>query len=215
MDENRSFHVFRRSPIFWHRFKTGNTKRIICFVAMLLFAGSCEREERDLHVTAPSANPVYSVQLSPLVPGTTQPSTLPAGPTLGLHVRNDYEHNAYAMSEGQRLYEQMNCKGCHDMGGGDIGPALMDDQWIYGHEPEQIFATIVQGRPNGMPSYGTRLPEYQIWQLTAYVRSLSGILRKDAAPGRQDHMKGPPPPTSEDPEQPRDSTLPKSAEMPQ
>ena len=30
----------------------------------------------------------------------------------------------------------------------------MDDKWIYGYEPEQIFATISQGRPNGMPAFG-------------------------------------------------------------
>jgi cytochrome c oxidase cbb3-type subunit 3 len=30
----------------------------------------------------------------------------------------------------------------------------MDDQWVYGDAPQNLFATIVQGRPNGMPSFG-------------------------------------------------------------
>lgn len=174
---------------------------------------SCEREERDFRIEPPSVDPVNSVQLTTLVPGTTQPSTQPAT-TRHLFVRNDYEDNAYDMAEGQRLFVHMNCKGCHAMGGGDIGPPLMDDKWIYGSQPEQVFATIVQGRPNGMPAWGTKLPEYQIWQLVAFVRSMSGLARKDASPGRPDHMKGPPPPHTKDEEQPKDSALPKSAEMP-
>jgi cytochrome c oxidase cbb3-type subunit 3 len=69
-----------------------------------------------------------------------------------------------------------------------MGPALMDDYWIYGSEPQNIFATIVQGRPNGMPSFRNRIPEYQVWELAAYVRSLSGLLPKDVAPNRTDEM---------------------------
>ena len=30
----------------------------------------------------------------------------------------------------------------------------MDAEWIYGSHPEQIYSDIVQGRPNGMPSFG-------------------------------------------------------------
>jgi cytochrome c oxidase cbb3-type subunit 3 len=129
-------------------------------------------------------------------------------------VKNEYEENAFALTEGQMLYNYFNCVGCHAHGGGGIGPALMDDEWIYGHNPEQIFATIVQGRPNGMPSFQGRIPDYQVWQLAAYVRSMSGLVPKDAAPGRTDHMAGPPPPNSKKQEQPKNSTLPKSAEMP-
>jgi hypothetical protein len=41
-----------------------------------------------------------------------------------------------------------NCNGCHANGGGDKGPALMDDKWLFGGEIENIYAKIVQGRPN-------------------------------------------------------------------
>jgi hypothetical protein len=33
------------------------------------------------------------------------------------------------------------------------------------------------------------VPEHQVWQLVAYVQSLSGNVPKDAAGGREDHMQ--------------------------
>jgi cytochrome c oxidase cbb3-type subunit 3 len=40
-----------------------------------------------------------------------------------------------------------------------------------------------------MPSFRGKLPDYQVWQLAAYVRSMSGLsTSRDAAPGRDDHM---------------------------
>src|SRR5216110_3130968 len=117
-------------------------KRPTLPIALLIIVGagilivSCKREERNFRVESPSADAVYSVQLSELHPGTTQPSsqptTQPSHPT-----KNDYEENAYAISEGQRLYNAYNCSGCHANGGGGIGPPLMDDLWAYGHRPEQ------------------------------------------------------------------------------
>jgi cytochrome c oxidase cbb3-type subunit 3 len=65
----------------------------------------------------------------------------------------------------------------------------MDDRWIYGSDPENIFSTIVEGRPNGMPSFRGKIPDYQVWQLVAYVQSLSGNVPKDAAGGRPDSMQ--------------------------
>jgi cytochrome c oxidase cbb3-type subunit 3 len=70
-----------------------------------------------------------------------------------------------------------------------MGPPLMDDKWIYGSEPQKIFETIVQGRPNGMPAFGNKIVSDQVWQIVAYVRSMSGLLRKDVAPGRTDDMQ--------------------------
>jgi cytochrome c oxidase cbb3-type subunit 3 len=70
-----------------------------------------------------------------------------------------------------------------------MGPALMDEKWIYGSDPENIFATIEEGRPNGMPSFRGRIPEQQIWQLVGYVQSLSHNVKRDAANGRPDDMQ--------------------------
>ena len=99
-----------------------------------------------------------------------------------------YEANAYHISQGQQLYDRFNCTGCHAHGGGDIGPALMDQEWIYGGKAEQIVATLIQGRPNGMPSFRNMLTEQQMWQIAAYVRSMSGNVPKDAVSSRGDTM---------------------------
>ena len=64
----------------------------------------------------------------------------------------------------------------------------MDDKWIYGGSIEQIVQTIREGRPNGMPSFRGRIPDDQIWELAAYVRSMSGNVPTDAAPTRNDDM---------------------------
>jgi len=69
-----------------------------------------------------------------------------------------------------------------------MGPALIDNYWTYGSEPENIHETILRGRPNGMPAWEGRIPDFQVWQLVAYVRSLGNLEPKAATPVRQDHM---------------------------
>jgi cytochrome c oxidase cbb3-type subunit 3 len=138
----------------------------------------CEREKRQFR-QIPATAAGQPVSMSDLHPsGSTPPP-----PT-----KLADEKNAWDLSEGKRLFSWFNCVGCHAHGGGAIGPPLMDNKWIYGSDPANIFATIVEGRPNGMPSFRGKIPEYQVWQLVAYVRSLSGMAPSDAAPGRSDHM---------------------------
>jgi len=84
-----------------------------------------------------------------------------------------YYDNPDAVNTGKRLFQQYNCSGCHSNGGGGMGPSLMDGVWIYGDRLEQIHQTLVDGRPNGMPSWGGKIPDQQLWQISAYVRSLS------------------------------------------
>lgn len=83
-----------------------------------------------------------------------------------------YDEDPHAIAEGKRLYSWYNCSGCHFAGGGGIGPPLMDDEWIYGREPQNILATILEGRPEGMPSYRGKLPQEHALKIVAYVRSL-------------------------------------------
>ena len=65
---------------------------------------------------------------------------------------------------------------------------LIDDEWIYGSSSPQIVATLIQGRPNGMPSYRRLLTEQQMWQIAAYVRSMAGQVPKDVPPSRGDTL---------------------------
>jgi cytochrome c oxidase cbb3-type subunit 3 len=109
------------------------------------------------------------------------------------------ERNAYALAQGRIYYRWFNCTGCHAQGGGAIGPPLMDENWIYGKDPDAIFATIMEGRPNGMPSFRGRIPEEQAWQIVAYVRSMSCLVSSDSAPNRGDTLLGGPPENLRDP----------------
>jgi cytochrome c oxidase cbb3-type subunit 3 len=149
-------------------------------ILLLLAAISCEREERRFREMPSAAGRRNTERLTSLVPGPY---------TADVKVNNPYGYNAFAISEGKRLFSWYNCQGCHANGGGGMGPPLMDERWRYGSDPEQIFATIWEGRPNGMPSFRAKIPEYQVWQLVAYVQSLSGNVPKDAAGGRQDDMQ--------------------------
>ena len=148
----------------------------LCAIGLVAVLCGCDREER-----VGRGKPLAETIPSPLSRGDPRAKL--------------YEQNAYAIAQGQRLYIWMNCVGCHFHGGGGMGPPLMDDRWRYGGSIEQIAATIYQGRPGGMPSWKGRLTEQQIWQLAAYVRTLSGQQRKDAVSARADTMSNTPPQT--------------------
>jgi cytochrome c oxidase cbb3-type subunit 3 len=139
---------------------------------------ACKREQRQF--TAPPATfKPYIVTMSEIHPGSTGP---PAP------MQNPSDERAFDANQGKQLFQQYNCAGCHFNGGGGIGPPLMDAQWIYGSNPENIYDTIIEGRPNGMPSFRAKIPDDQVWKLVSYVRSMSGQLRKDVAPTRNDDM---------------------------
>jgi cytochrome c oxidase cbb3-type subunit 3 len=53
-----------------------------------------------------------------------------------------------------------------------MGPSLRDQVWLYGSRDDQIFDSIAEGRSNGMPAWGTKIPENQIWELVAYIKSM-------------------------------------------
>jgi len=162
------------------RFRTASAVAL----AVLLLAG-CERERREYHA-APTQAPGTQPRLSTLQPGADQATPASA---IGRH----YENNAYHVSQGSKWYRWFNCNGCHGNGGGAIGPALMDARWRYGGSIDEVHASIMDGRPNGMPSWRGKLTDQQAWQLSAYVRSLSGNVRKDAVPSRLDGMRSTPP----------------------
>ena len=145
--------------------------------------GSCRRETRRLQ-----KNPLSGARAEGIRVGQLQPAPQPVAPVAPDNP-GAYEANSYAISEGQRLYNWFNCVGCHAHGGGAIGPPLMDDIWIYGNDPANIFASIVEGRPNGMPSFRARIADYQVWQIVAYVRSLGGLEPTSATPARDDHLQ--------------------------
>lgn len=170
-------------------------ERVLAVALCATLMAACEREKRDFAGPQPnSGGPGPSlVGLQP--GGVTEQPRDPRGVV--------YENNAYHISQGQNLFRWMNCTGCHANGGGDSGPALMDDEWRYGGDIDHIFASIDQGRPNGMPSFRGKLPPEQIWELAAYVRTLGGNVRKDAVPSRNEGMSAIPPLTQKEPAAPK------------
>jgi cytochrome c oxidase cbb3-type subunit 3 len=157
-------------------------------IALVALLWGCNRDQKQ-----PRGTP-----LGETVPAAVSPDTIfPGGSTFPpLDPRAAaYERNAYQIAQGQQLFTMMNCVGCHSHGGGGMGPALMDGKWRYGGRIDQIAASIADGRPNGMPAWRSKLTGQQIWQLAAYVRSLSGQVRKDAVGARADTMSNTPPQT--------------------
>jgi cytochrome c oxidase cbb3-type subunit 3 len=155
--------------------------RVFAAGCCLLALAACQRERRDLR-PAPATLTIFAdaARQSDLHPGGKQVVAAASTP---------YEGSAYAISEGQRLFSWYNCSGCHANGGGGIGPPLIKNEWIYGVEPANLFDTIVKGRPNGMPTWAGRIPEYQIWQIVAFVRSLNMLEPKSATPPRTDTIE--------------------------
>lgn len=98
------------------------------------------------------------------------------------------ETNATLMTEasdikaGKALFSQ-HCVICHNPDGEGIegsGPNLTDDYWIYGNDIKDVFATIKNGRPGGMPEHNSKLNPIQIQQVSSYVLQLEE--KEGAAP---------------------------------
>jgi mono/diheme cytochrome c family protein len=89
-----------------------------------------------------------------------------------------YEETPEAIASGQRIFESQTCVRCHKPAGqAGLGPTLTDAEWVYGGEPEEIFESIMNGRPRGMAPYSGRLSVQEVWHLVAYLRSTSGAGR--------------------------------------
>jgi cytochrome c oxidase cbb3-type subunit 3 len=141
---------------------------VLCAVAAL---GGCKRHDRFAkaeHVSQVEEawDTVQRVRPGPGKPGAE------AYRSRALPVENPYAGDVKAIQEGRRLYQWMNCNGCHAQGGGSIGPPLWDDQWRYGGRGVDIAESILFGRPDGMPAFAGHLPVDQAWRIVAYVQSM-------------------------------------------
>jgi cytochrome c oxidase cbb3-type subunit III len=166
-----------------YRNNMSNPARAAAIAAATLLAAPLSHAQPAPDV-APTDSGRQFVPTSTLFPGGGQPP--PADPRGA-----EFEGNPQAIAEGARLFDWYNCSGCHFHGAGGMGPALIDPQWRYGGKIGQIHETLVQGRPNGMPSWGGKIPDEQLWQIAAYVKSLS---QSSAANGTGQTMPQTPPP---------------------
>ena len=109
----------------------------------------------------------FVVHLEHIRPG----GTAPRGTTL----TNPYAGNASAIATGAKLFIAYNCLDCHGAeGSGAMGPSLADGRWHFGGDDSELFESIYQGRPDGMPAWDSTIAPDQIWMLVSYVKSLNG-----------------------------------------
>lgn len=103
---------------------------------------------------------------------TTEPGLVP----------DDAELHGYAVARGAAVYRS-HCSQCHGAGAaGTSGyPNLLDDDWLWGGDIEDIALTVRHGirnvsdpaaRWSEMPSFGGILDDSQITAVVAYVQSL-------------------------------------------
>jgi cytochrome c oxidase cbb3-type subunit III len=89
--------------------------------------------------------------------------------------KNPLEGNRDAIRNGGAMF-RTRCAGCHGPDArGDRGPDLTS-LWASGVSDDRIFETVRQGVPGSeMPGADPlRVPDREIWQVLAYVRTLAG-----------------------------------------
>ena len=90
-------------------------------------------------------------------------------------LRNPYEGDQARVAQGSKLFIAYNCVDCHGAdGSGAMGPSLADGRWHFGGSAGEVVQSIYEGRPDGMPAWGGRIDDQQIWTLVSYVRTLGG-----------------------------------------
>ena len=112
----------------------------------------------------PSSGNMLTVPLVHIVPGGVNV------PTIESPVKND----SNAAQRGMKYFISFNCVGCHAAnGGGGMGIALSNRAFKFGDKPAQIYTVISHGAPLGMPAWGSVLPDNVIWDIVAYIQSIS------------------------------------------
>ena len=146
---------------------------LIALAAVMVVVGAAtaaslpRRELGERRQKATTTAPVLIAHPDNIQPGLTvvRPQAI---------LSNPREHDPKAVGEGKVLFVSYNCADCHgDEGSGNVGPSLQDGRWHFGGTVGDVYESIEEGRPDGMPAWGGRISESEIWALVAYVRTLS------------------------------------------
>jgi cytochrome c oxidase cbb3-type subunit III len=133
--------------------------------ALGLLGGAADLPTDTQKPEAPTAARLLDVPVTHIVPGN-----IDVKPDIKSPVAGDSD----AINRGMKYFANFNCSGCHAANaGGGMGPALSNHSFKFGSDPANIYLTITQGRPTGMPAWGTLLPSNVIWDLVAYIESIS------------------------------------------
>lgn len=163
--------------------------RTLACLALLVCLSACRREAQDIRggaqgdVALPQGqDAVMKIADSTGLPAEGVLSRVALGDIAGAgnntaetSVKSPYWGDMAAIKAGHDLFVSMNCAGCHgyDLKGG-MGPDLSDTYWRYGGSPADIYKSIFEGRPQGMPAWGRSIPPSMIWKLVAFVESRGG-----------------------------------------
>ena len=110
---------------------------------------SCSRPARRRRAISPRASSSHAEHIQP---GDGRARR-------ACELKNPYEGNAAAVATGAKLFVAYNCVDCHGAdGSGAMGPSLADGRWHFGGSPGEVFESIYQGRPEGMPAWGSSSP---------------------------------------------------------
>lgn len=135
-------------------------RSLLLICSILTLVSGCRRSSTSVAASGTSA-------------ASTPVGPIPGNPQLAHYLTNPMADDPVALQDGRRLFNWYNCSGCHGgHAGGGMGPSLRDAVWIYGNRDDQIFDSIAQGRANGMPAWGSKIPQLQIWELVAYIKSM-------------------------------------------
>jgi cytochrome c oxidase cbb3-type subunit 3 len=52
-----------------------------------------------------------------------------------------------------------------------MGPDLTDNSWMYGGKAGEIYHTVAEGTPRGMPAWKDKMTADEIWQVVSYIQS--------------------------------------------
>lgn len=135
-------------------------RSLLLLCSILALVAGCRRSATSVAASGTSA-------------ASTPVGPVPGNPEMVHYLTNPMANDPVALQDGRRLFDWYNCSGCHGgHAGGGMGPSLRDEVWIYGNRDDQIFDSIAQGRANGMPAWGSKIPQQQIWELVAYIKSM-------------------------------------------
>src|SRR5262245_54359076 len=97
-------------------------------------------------------------------------------------VVNPLAGNPAAIQAGTRLFNDF-CADCHGGGGvgNNKGPALNTGTFKHGGDDAGLFRTIKNGIPGTEMDANANVPDSQIWQLVAYIRSLAPVTERGPA----------------------------------
>ncbi len=98
----------------------------------------------------------------------------PIGPAAAkaAEARNPFAGNKTAEEEGGKIFRE-NCRSCHgERGEGGFGPKLAAKSHKYGGTDAELFASVANGRPGGMPPFLSGLGKDRVWKAVTYIRRL-------------------------------------------